>query len=248
MNRRSFITQGIAGSIFWRGALCQSVSQNKNAGPPTTHPPVMEEDFDDYPSYLRAAFPDPPLTQTVSLAVKSQFMGAIGGHGYDHWHPRQQARVLRGAELFQKVWSSAEFKQKVESIQEMYWKVGPGSTSGKDLYPHLMAQKAITMPTSVHLNVFTRVLGHENAASDSDPGATYLQWGYLDAADPVDLCNTLSHEYTHYAVAGASEDGGHTGPNRGYVSYAIGGLTENLAVGYQSSDDDPTYPPKKPEQ
>jgi hypothetical protein len=204
----------------------------------------VEDDFEDYPSYLRAAFPDPKLTQIIPLVVKIKFQGTIGGHGYDHWHPRQQARVLRAAELFQKVWSSAEFKQKVESIPQMYWKETPGNISGKELYPHLVAQKTITMPTYVHLNVFTRVLGHENAASDASPGATYLQWGYLDSADPHDLCNTFSHEYTHYAVAGASEDEGHTGPNRGYVSYAIGGLTENLAVGDQSSDDDPTYPPK----
>jgi hypothetical protein len=243
MDRRSFITHAVAGSILYRDLFAQ-VSQNKNAPPPTTHPAVSEEDFDDYSSYLRAAFPDPPLTQAVPIVVKIRFMGTIGGHGFDHWHPRQQARLLRGAELFQKAWSSVEFKQKVESIPQMYWKTAQASISGKDLYPILISQKNITMPTYVHVKIFARVVGHENAASDSNPGATYLQWGYLNAADPIDLCNTLSHEYTHYAVAGASEDGGHTGPNRGYVSYAIGGVTENLAVGDQSSDDDPTYPPK----
>jgi hypothetical protein len=209
--------------------MCQEVTAEPN-------PQIVQGDYPDYPSFLAAKYPVPALTPIVGFRVTINFLDShITG-----WKDDQKARVLQAAQLFQMVWSSQEFKDKVSAIPSLLWHEGtedeqtyPSTISGADLYPKLISKLDVTMPLKLIWD-----FRDQTAATSND--FTNFEKGWASSADVYDVCNTLSHEYTHYIEPGWSWDGNHSSVLRNYVSYGIGGLTENLAAQVVRCCDDPT--------
>jgi hypothetical protein len=248
MHRRHFVLGSLA-LLSMRG-VSYAVAQPGQQGDTSANVRKTEDDFDTYEEYLEYQYPLPKVTAIIPFKVTLDLRrGAVPAL---KWHPRQTARIQRAGLLFQTVWSSKEFKDKVTSLKKpLIWhepddnaddeskKKSPPSITGPELYDKLVSVQTITMPLTIVFTLSALPVWGESANSGPDPDYTHIQWSYLSKASPYDLCNTLSHEYTHYAAPGASWDGGHSDDLKTYVSYGIGGLTEYLASDSTLSDDVP---------
>jgi hypothetical protein len=234
MERRAFMKYGTVYSLAAlsvRGILAQECMELKD----TPNNPVHEFDFpNDYPAFLKARYPFPKLTSIINFKPTASFINSKL-HPWGR-HPGGIARVNRALELWGAVWSSKEFKSRLEKVPSLIWRYNadhPDSSdrtiSGKDLYSKLTATKNPEMKLVMVTN--THSLSSESAASGDD--STNLQYQYASTdATVYELTNTLSHEYTHYAASGSSLDASRTGDSlSNYVSYGIGGTTENMAAG-----------------
>ena len=113
------------------------------------------------------------------------------------WDDRKRAGILRAVQLFETVWGSQEFKDKVHSIPIPSWHINtkdedvlPPNITGTDLYPKLVSNQSITL--SLHLSV-----EGTGETADTANSTTNVRRCWADE-QPYDLCNTLSQEYTHY--------------------------------------------------
>ena len=236
MDRRMFVQNGALWSMAalfedrMRGQVCSELKDVKNNA-------VRESDFpNDYPAFLKARYPSPSLTpiENFKFTPTVAFINSKL-HPWDR-HPEGKARINRALELWGAVWSSQEFKARVEKVPSLIWRYDkdhPNATdrtiTGKSLYEKLTAMRNPILKLVMVTN--THSISSESAASGKD--STNLQYKYASTAATVyELTNTLSHEYTHYAAAGSSLDASRTGDSLGnYVSYGIGGTTENMAAG-----------------
>jgi hypothetical protein len=246
MHRREFVagisTFFLANQVLSAMPLLQNPSgttpqQPSAAANKPTEKDYNESDFPDYESYLKAQYPLPPLHLIIPIKVELDF---FYGH-FARWTTRQVAQMNRAALLFETVWSSQEFKDKVTGLTKPLYYRENAKITGAELYPKLVANPVITMPLTIVRNPRAiYIFGHENAASGE--AETVIQKAYINkgSATVYELCNTISHEYTHYKAAGSSEDAGHSDKLNEYVSYGIGALTENLAAGRILDKDDPS--------
>jgi hypothetical protein len=242
MQRRSFIYGAalfaVANRILESQQTCLEVTDTPDGE-------IMPSAYPDYVSYLTARYPLPKVTPIIQFKVSVKFID----NALHSWkrHPEGRARIERAAALFQSVWSSQEFKDAVCSIPQLTWRDDPSKPptpeamiSGKDLYPKLVGVLDVTIPLQMVDNIVRSYWGNENAATTPGANTTTIEYRYANTnARVYQLVNTLSHEYTHYTTSAASWDQGHSGLRKAYVSYGIGGLTENLAANTKLSCDDP---------
>ena len=238
MHRRELLT-GLS-TLFLSSQLAKTTAKLPVCREDTDdpNPQIKREGYQQYAAYLDAKYPHPNLTKIVPFTVK---LDLTNSRFFGHWDDEQRARMSRAASLFQSVWSSEEFKTRVISIDSLVWHedtddetLHPANITGAALYPKLIAALNVTMPVKL-----IRTPQDQTAASGLT--STEMEESWAKKASVYDLCNTLSHEYTHYGVTGWSWDEGHAGPVRKYVSYGIGAVTENLAAGFIRCCDDPTH-------
>jgi hypothetical protein len=241
MLRREFLAGSIALllSDSLKRTTALSIPCTEDASDHT--PNIKLEANEDYATFLAAKYPEPGLTTILPFTVT--LTDWRHGHFFASWNDERKAKVIYAAKLFQKVWSSQEFRRKVMAVPTFVWHQdtkhedrNPEHITGADLYPKLVSAPNITMKLTIIQDA-----RRQTASSGLD--FTEIEQKWIDNKTVYDLANTLSHEYTHYAVPGWSWDEGHAGPLRNYVSYGIGGITENLAAGWVRCCDDPTTPP-----
>jgi len=259
MHRRKFLSTSSSlavGSLLPRqlfaltsGLLEADVScQQKHDTPlPAGVPPDNDDiPLKDYPAYLQRRYKAPALMKLADVNFKPSYelvdyhCCLFVHHNWDD-HPYGKMRVQRAIELIGAVWSSAEFRDRLYNAPPLIWRYDPDNPSspdrtisGKDLYDkHLLANQ--TPSFRIQMVTDGASISSEAAHSGADSDVINLQYGYASKnATTYDLANTISHEFTHLKVGGASLDSGRTGDSLSlYVSYGIGGLTENLAAGTQ---------------
>jgi hypothetical protein len=177
-------------------------------------------------------YPLPRLTRITDFALSVNYVRPRGSGSLMSWdrHPAAKDRIKRAVELMNTVWSSREFKDRVNAAPLLWWKfTKPEGNSerqitGPALYELLMRNKTPTVDVSMKAG---------RAAAVSHGNTMTIIQGYLNKATVFQICNTISHEYTHLDSGGQSEDYGfESAPDQSlFVSYGIGGLTEELAAG-----------------
>lgn len=180
-------------------------------------------------SDLERYYPIPKLTKCTDFSLKPNYVspGLLGG-GFLHWSDEAKRRVDRAVVLMNAVWSSQEFKDAVTHAPLLWWKyrakeLAQWQILGNDLYPKLISNPTPTVNYTIRFG---------SAAAQSAGNTTYFRVGYLGKANPYQLCNTISHEYTHLRDGGESLDRGYDKqPDTSiFVSYGVGVLTEKLAA------------------
>lgn len=178
---------------------------------------------------LNQSYPLPKLTKCTEFSLRPSYLDPSGVRALGlRWSPEDKQRVNRAVELMNAVWSSEQFKRAVIDAPLLWWKYSRPDgdperhIQGLDLYTRLMSNQT-------PLVNYTITRGSAAAASGGD--VTVFRNGYLRSANAYQLCNTISHEYTHLRYGGESEDWGfNKEPDvNTFVSYGVGGLTENLA-------------------
>jgi len=229
MQRRLFIF-GVAYSLFSPFALAQqetapAKTDNKrcsDAGDTPANSDLENPDLD-----MDKNYPLPKLTHYKDFNLNLDYVNSFG-HSWSKF-PGTTRRLKRAVQLMNVVWSSVEFKNAVSNVTwPLQWKHLDDGTSGQikgvDLYNHLMSDPNPTVEVTI-------VFGIAEAAS-AGRRISY-RTPAVKTSSVYGLCNTTSHEYTHLDMAGVSTDDDYgTLPDASlFVSYGIGGLTEELASG-----------------
>jgi hypothetical protein len=205
-----------------------------------TESTIKEEDFDTYEAFLKERYPTPPnLTMITDFSPKPIFIDQrllfVPVHRWNE-HPGGIARVNRALSLISSIWTSRQFKERVEAAPDLIWRYDPDhpnapdrTITGVDLYKRLLSERS----PKFTIQLVTDTHSASSEAARSGGTSIKLQNNYASTnASVYQLVNTISHEYTHLDYAGASLDRGRTGDDLSlYVSYGIGGLTENMAAG-----------------
>lgn len=195
----------------------------------------------DYRAYLEKRYPLPALNKIVDFEPTCELIDYHRFPIHHNWrdHPFGKLRVERALQLMGRVWSSREFKERLENAPLLTWRydatkpeAADRNIRGADLYAKLLSNKKPVLQLRLVTDgssVGTSEAAHSSGFSD----VISLQYEYASTnATVYQLTNTISHEYTHLAATGASYDGARTGDSLSlYVSYGIGGLTENMAAG-----------------
>ena len=146
----------------------------------------------------------------------------------------QEDKIIKALDLWQQVWSSAEFKMEV-----MYYRGTKPSEVGfaqnKDCNMEVLTKLCAVMVKKMSYELNPIPNGSETASTNTVTGVTTIQKQYLDSCTIPELVNTLSHESTH-----CPDQGKYTHSylctkwmpwtlSRPYsVPYGIGQITEDL--------------------
>jgi hypothetical protein len=229
VQRRLFVV-GAAYTVIHPFALARPrlpavKTDNKTCTDPGDSPANLQIDHPN--SDMDKNYPLPKLTPYKDFKLTLNYIDSF-------WNPwkhftAEKARLERGVQLMNAVWSSVEFKNAVTNVTwPLQWehpnKKPSEQIKGEELYGHLMSNSSPTVDATI-------VYGKAAAASIGN--LISYRNPAIKRSSVYTLCNTTSHEFTHLDITGVSTDNDYGDlPDASlFVSYGIGGLTEELAAG-----------------